>query len=453
MQRRFLALFAAMTLLAPALPAQAGECWSEPYHLATGSATVKSAVFMRSGPCQDGTSVLATASAGASVSVLAEDHEWYLIRLGNGATGWVWHTFLTLGAIDLSDADRATVEAAFPPAGATTTAPAPTTTAPSTTTPSSLLSRVRGHILLQVQQHGEAWYVDPLTSARYYMKDGPTAYEMMRTFGLGVTEANYAKIAAGNAELKSRLKGRIVLRVQLHGEAYYLHPDGSVHYLKDGPAAYEVMRAHSLGITDADLSLLTEKALVLKPAAVSQQPSTPSSSSISLSPSQAGSIPSNIDVLALNAHWLSRINALRAERGLRQLALDQRFVDTATEWAGYMGVNDDLTHARPDGSTMHQWIDAKGLAFTVRNSLPDGWVTNYFTENISWDFADDAQEDAEQALENTLAFYLGEAASNGPHYRTVYHPDWNTVGAGFYFAPGAHGYKMVMAFHYGSLQR
>ncbi|OGL66591.1 hypothetical protein A2856_02830 [Candidatus Uhrbacteria bacterium RIFCSPHIGHO2_01_FULL_63_20] len=264
--KRLITLLTLTTLLTlPTSPVMAGECWSEPYHEASGSATVRSAVFMHDGPCQENTAVLATAPTGATVSVLAEDHAWYLIRLSNGATGWVWHTFLNLGAISLSDSDRATVESKFPPSGPTTSTPTPTPNSQIPSPSSSLLSRVRGYILLQVEQHGEAWYVDPLTSARYYMKDGPTAYEMMRTFGLGVTEADYAKIAAGNAELKSRLRGRIVLRVQLRGEAYYLHPDGSTYYLKDGPAAYEVMRAHSLGITDADLSAIAEKTLVPKP--------------------------------------------------------------------------------------------------------------------------------------------------------------------------------------------
>lgn len=123
----------------------------------------------------------------------------------------------------------------------------------------SLTERVKGHILLQVQNHGEAWYVSPLDGARYYMKDGPTAYEMMRYFGLGMTEADFAKLETGNEELISRLLGRIVLRVQAHGEAYYVHPDGTIHYLQNGEAAYQVMRSVSLGITNTDLEKVMDK--------------------------------------------------------------------------------------------------------------------------------------------------------------------------------------------------
>lgn len=122
-----------------------------------------------------------------------------------------------------------------------------------------LIARVKGYILLQTESHGEAWYVDPITLKRYYMKDGVTAYSMMRSFGLGVSELDYSKIAAGNVTLKSRLAGKIVLRAQAHGEAYYIHPkDLSVHYLQNGDEAYRVMRLYSLGITNANLQKVPE---------------------------------------------------------------------------------------------------------------------------------------------------------------------------------------------------
>ena len=50
---------------------------------------------------------------------------------------------------------------------------------------SSLGNRFRGEILLQVQKHGEAWYVDPIKCRAIYMKDGAVAYEVMRFLGFG----------------------------------------------------------------------------------------------------------------------------------------------------------------------------------------------------------------------------------------------------------------------------
>jgi len=59
-----------------------------------------------------------------------------------------------------------------------------------------LMNAVRGRILLQVEKNGEAWYVNPVDGRRYYMKNGKAAYKLMRTFGLGITQENLARIPA-----------------------------------------------------------------------------------------------------------------------------------------------------------------------------------------------------------------------------------------------------------------
>lgn len=66
---------------------------------------------------------------------------------------------------------------------------------------SKLLERVKGYILLQVEEHGEAWYVNPVNGLRYYLKDGETAYELMREFGLGITNADLRKILMNNQQI------------------------------------------------------------------------------------------------------------------------------------------------------------------------------------------------------------------------------------------------------------
>lgn len=130
---------------------------------------------------------------------------------------------------------------------------------------------LKGKILLQVQQHGEAWYIHPVTGLRYYMKDGPTAYGMMRNFGLGITDKNLTSIpgvqsvaelkssssACGSNAAASKLRGQILLQVQQHGEAWYVDASKCRRiYLKDGAAAYALMRFLGVGITDADLAKL-----------------------------------------------------------------------------------------------------------------------------------------------------------------------------------------------------
>ncbi|KKS34963.1 MAG: hypothetical protein UU95_C0006G0006 [Parcubacteria group bacterium GW2011_GWC2_42_12] len=60
-----------------------------------------------------------------------------------------------------------------------------------------LVNRLNGRIVLQVQQRGQAWYLNPADGKRYYMKDGSAAYEIMRYLSLGITNENIYQIGMG----------------------------------------------------------------------------------------------------------------------------------------------------------------------------------------------------------------------------------------------------------------
>jgi hypothetical protein len=175
-----------------------------------------------------------------------------------------------------------------------------------------------GRILLQVEGHGEAWYVLPETAERLYLKDGEVAYAAMSAFGVGITNADLEKIPMGineqfivadtdgdglddyleellgtdinntdtdgdgysdgeevmggyepmasggvmfaiDEDFAESMKGRILLQVERNGEAWYVHPDdGKRYYMRDGSAAYEIMRYLSLGITNVNLEVMEE---------------------------------------------------------------------------------------------------------------------------------------------------------------------------------------------------
>jgi len=175
----------------------------------------------------------------------------------------------------------------------------------------SLTQSLKGKILLQVEEKGEAWYVDPVTEKKYYLRDGNRAYNALQEFGLGITNNNLAKIPIGIEEraettdtdgdglddkleeslgtniynqdsdsdgfsdgdevkrgfdptgsselvfdesISNQLKGRIVIQVESRGEAWYINPDdGKRYYMKDGELAYQIMRYLSLGITNENL--------------------------------------------------------------------------------------------------------------------------------------------------------------------------------------------------------
>ena len=113
----------------------------------------------------------------------------------------------------------------------------------------ALTDRLSGKLLIQPQERGEVWYLDPLTKQKYYLKDGEGAYQALRVFGLGISENDF-----NNTSNLQALRGRILLRVHSHGEAYFIDADGKAKYLKDGPAAYEIMRTTALGVSNIDLA-------------------------------------------------------------------------------------------------------------------------------------------------------------------------------------------------------
>lgn len=179
-----------------------------------------------------------------------------------------------------------------------------------------LSERLKGYILLQVEERGEAWYVNHQTRRRYYLENGTVAYSVMRNFGLGIKNSDLNRIPIGldsrfeafdydgdavfdkmeealgtdmfnhdtdgdgyddgteilngydpqgsgradiDQALTGRLLGRILLQVEERGEAWYVNPrDGRRYYMPDGEAAYEIMRFLSLGITNENLEQIEE---------------------------------------------------------------------------------------------------------------------------------------------------------------------------------------------------
>lgn len=123
-----------------------------------------------------------------------------------------------------------------------------------------LASELSGRIVLQVQQHGEAWYIYPEDLRRYYLSRPDDAFAIMRFLGLGITDENLAKIPtadqawSGDAMIMSHVRGRIVLQVEQHGEAWYVNPlDGKRYYLGRPDDAFNLMTQFGQGMYDVDI--------------------------------------------------------------------------------------------------------------------------------------------------------------------------------------------------------
>ncbi len=124
----------------------------------------------------------------------------------------------------------------------------------------ALATRLSGRILLQVESHGEAWYVNPVNDERYFLGSPDDAWNLMRSLALGISDSDLNQIPlAGSAPwstpMAHRLAGRILLQVEGHGEAWYVDPvEEQRVYLGRPSDAFALMRTFGLGITNMDLA-------------------------------------------------------------------------------------------------------------------------------------------------------------------------------------------------------
>lgn len=118
----------------------------------------------------------------------------------------------------------------------------------------NFLEHVKGKILLQVEGKGAAWYVNPADMKRYYMGYPKDAFNLMRKLGLGATH----KFIADHAVYPKHVWGKILLDVEDKGKAYYINPDdGKAIYLGSPKDAFNIMRKVGLGIKNNDLEKIS----------------------------------------------------------------------------------------------------------------------------------------------------------------------------------------------------
>lgn len=116
---------------------------------------------------------------------------------------------------------------------------------------SALSKRLTGRILLQVEEKGQAWYINPVNNLKYFLNRPTDAFTIMRQLSLGISNKDFDSF---KGRAPARLAGRILLKVQAAGEAYYVNPlDLSMHYLGRPADAFNVMRSLGLGITNTNL--------------------------------------------------------------------------------------------------------------------------------------------------------------------------------------------------------
>jgi hypothetical protein len=119
---------------------------------------------------------------------------------------------------------------------------------------STMAEKLKGKILIQVESHGEAWYVNANDGQRYYLGRPSDAFNVMRKLGLGISNTDFEKVK-NNVPLK--LAGKILLKVQDKGQAYYINPTNMRLYFLGHPSdAFAIMRSLGLGISNNNLNTI-----------------------------------------------------------------------------------------------------------------------------------------------------------------------------------------------------
>lgn len=128
----------------------------------------------------------------------------------------------------------------------------------------SIAESTSGKILLQVENQGEAWYVYPVDYRRYYLGRPDDAFAIMRLLGVGITNTDLESIPTsdqlwdGESTIMNHVRGKIMLQIESHGEAWYVNPsDGKRYYLGRPDDAWRIMTEFSLGISNQNLEHIT----------------------------------------------------------------------------------------------------------------------------------------------------------------------------------------------------
>jgi hypothetical protein len=145
---------------------------------------------------------------------------------------------------------------------------------------------LKGRILLQVQDKGQAWYINPLNGKRYSLGHPDDAFKVMRALGLGVSNADLSRYLV---KAPASLSGRILLKVQDKGQAYYVDPvELKLYYLGRPADAFQVMRKRGLGISTKDLLSIPSASSISTSISIPVKTTSPVVAATSVSPVDNG---------------------------------------------------------------------------------------------------------------------------------------------------------------------
>jgi len=118
-----------------------------------------------------------------------------------------------------------------------------------------LSAKMAGRLLLQVENKGYIWYVNPKNNKRYLV-DNTTALSVFRSLALGISEKNLALIPTAKTTkvnaLGQKLKGKLLIRTEKGGQISYIDMNGYRHDISQANLM-TIFRSLSLGVSNANI--------------------------------------------------------------------------------------------------------------------------------------------------------------------------------------------------------
>ena len=121
----------------------------------------------------------------------------------------------------------------------------------------TISERLRGRLLLQVEQGGAIWYVDTNDLHRYSVT-WANALPLFEKLSLGITDNDLSQVPitgskqTDNLSIRNRLKGKLLLQVEQRGAIWYVDKDGYSHSVT-WTNLMPLFENLALGITNKDL--------------------------------------------------------------------------------------------------------------------------------------------------------------------------------------------------------
>jgi len=235
-----------------------------------------------------------------------------------------------------------------------------------------------GRILLQVEQNGEAWYINPDNAKRYYLGRPADAFRIMRELGLGVSDKDFD---SWRGQAPGRLSGKILLKVEDGGRAYYVNPvDLKTHYLGKPADAFEVMRLLGLGIKNENLEKIVPASIKEKNAVTARETA------------DKDTAEDRKDSDATDLEWQIHdlINKERIARGVPAMKWSDTIARVARAHSEDMAAKNYLDHKDPGGCDENCRLDKNnyrneyvneylGSEYSYKLIYPNGTVAEYAT--------------------------------------------------------------------------